>query len=998
MLTKISTFFYVVLIFMLASQFTWGATGSVQGKVTDETTGDALFGANIFLEGTSIGAATDINGKYNITNVPTGSYTLRASYIGYKTVTEKIQVRENEHLELNIKLTAVTVSTKEVVVTAQASGQNAAINQQLSSQNIVNVVSSARIQKLPDANAAESIGRLPGISLLRTGGGEATGVVIRGLSPNLNLITIDGVPIPANEGGGSGGGGRGNDIRMVSSSMLNNIEVYKTNTPDMDAADIGGTVNLGIRKAQKAPSKILPQSQVFPGITFLAQGGYKDIVHDFNPYKFTMTLENRFFNDKFGVLVQGIVQQQNQTTNNLSTNYGQIDISSNPNKLRLNSMDLYFTPSIEKRYNGVVTLDYDLPNGNIALLNILSRSETSTQNYQQHYGLNYGNNEIDYYAGQSPNNIDLIQNILSYNQRLLSFNVDVRLSNSYSRNTQPNTWNIQFQQLSAGTGSISDLLAPAKIAKQAITLANPDTLLLSSVTTSSSLTRTSNLRGAVDISRDFNIADFLSLRLKAGGMYGQTYRYYDYNYGYGNIWFGQIVTSIVNAMPWLQKYGIVSNKTRPMLTPFLDPSLNIGTFLQNNYSFNNTLNIGYMSTIKDIAVAYGQSLTTPPTGGAGSWVPSVVSSENNDYSGYEYRSAGYLMGTFNFGSMVTLIVGARYQNLTTKYRANRFYNASASNPYPQDMPHIDTTVTKVHGYWLPDVLLRINPLPWLSIRGAYTNTIAYPNYYQMVPIIDVYSGGPSVTYNNVNLKPYRSENYDAELSIFQNYVGLFTFGGFLKRISDFIFYNSSYISNPRDYPGLYDVPQYPKLNVMAYRINTYINDPFRVDDYGIEAEWQTHFWYLPDPFSGLVLDVNFTHIFSKARYPQTFVIHSDVYPFPITYVDSSYTDRLVNQPDDIVNLSLGYDYKGFSILASMIYQSEVFNGTNFWNALRTDQSKFLRWDLVVNQELPWYNIEVFLHMNNLNGEPQSYTIRGNGYPYSEYSYGLTADLGFRLNL
>lgn len=264
MLTKMSTAFFVILIAILTPQLIWGANGRIEGKVTDATTGEPLFGANIFLEGTSIGAATNIDGKYLIANVPAGSYILKASYIGYETDTIKIQLKEDERLEINISLQVVSVSTSEIVVTAQASGQNEAINRQLASSNIVNVVSSARIQELPDANAAESIGRLPGVSLVRDGG-QATQVVIRGISPEYNQVTIAGVPIPANESdrqidsrdalGGRVGGGRGVDMRMISSSSLAGIEVYKTNTPDMDAAVLGGTVNLGIRKASKLDRK-----------------------------------------------------------------------------------------------------------------------------------------------------------------------------------------------------------------------------------------------------------------------------------------------------------------------------------------------------------------------------------------------------------------------------------------------------------------------------------------------------------------------------------------------------------------------------------------------------------------------------------------------------------------------------------------------------------------------------------------------------------------------
>ena len=73
------------------------------------------------------------------------------------------------------------VESETVIVSAQAAGQVAAINQQLSSNTIVNVISEEKIQELPDANAAEAIGRLPGVSIQRSGG-EANKITLRGLS------------------------------------------------------------------------------------------------------------------------------------------------------------------------------------------------------------------------------------------------------------------------------------------------------------------------------------------------------------------------------------------------------------------------------------------------------------------------------------------------------------------------------------------------------------------------------------------------------------------------------------------------------------------------------------------------------------------------------------------------------------------------------------------------------------------------------------------------
>ena len=141
------------------------------------------------------------------------------------------------------------------------------------------------------------------------------------------------------------------------------------------------------------------------------------------------------------------------------------------------------------------------------------------------------------------------------------------------------------------------------------------------------------------------------------------------------------------------------------------------------------------------------------------------------------------------------------------------------------------------------------------------------------------------------------------------------------------------------------------------------------------------------------MNINYTHIFSKAKFPYTNTVI--VFGHPVQYVDTSFIDRLIQQPNDVVNLSLGYDYRKFSILASMIYQSNVFNQSNFYWTLRSDKTKYLRWDLAVKQGLPWYDLELYLDVNDVNKEADIYTVRKNGFPTAENNYGLTADLGIR---
>ena len=97
---------------------------------------------------------------------------------------------------------------------------------------------------MPDANAAESVGRLPGISILREGG-EGNKVVIRGLSPKYNKIMIDGIEVASTDEGD-----RSTNISMISPYSLEGIEVMKAATADQDADYIGGAVNFKIRTAE----------------------------------------------------------------------------------------------------------------------------------------------------------------------------------------------------------------------------------------------------------------------------------------------------------------------------------------------------------------------------------------------------------------------------------------------------------------------------------------------------------------------------------------------------------------------------------------------------------------------------------------------------------------------------------------------------------------------------------------------------------------------------
>ena len=974
---KFNTIFTLIIVFLL-SQIVWSQTSQISGKITDKATNQSLIGTNVFLVGTSLGASSDMDGNYLIPNVIAGSYTMKVSYIGYKTITLKIELKKGQHLIENFKLEPVGIVGKTVVVTAQASGQNAAINQQLSSDKIVNVVSSARIQQLPDQNAAESVGRLPGVYLLRQGG-QGYEVSINGMQPKYNRVEIDGVEMAA-----TSSSNRAVNMSMISSNMLSGIEVFKTVTPDMNAAVLGGVVNFQIREAKQTTSGA-------PEIELSAQGGYEALRNQFGDYNFSATVGKRFLNQRLGILAQTVVDRENLSSDALGANYALASKNSGVNNpLLLNGLTLSFIPSITQRYNGTLNMDYKLPDGKIDFMNFFSGSNTTTQTLSQQYSLI--SNQIFDNASYSPEKLYVMTNLLDFKQRVLSFGLDVKISHSLSENISNGGWGATFQQYPANLATVSQSSPPVTIAQAASAKVDPNQMDLLSLNTSNNITMQRNIHGAIDITRNIIVSDVLSGIVKFGGAYRYSHRTYSANDAGGSGVFNLTLPrrAIVNAYPFMTQppYNLSTSGNQLLpITVFESPGFKFGNFLKGSYAPPLPMNLDFLSQIVNF-VSQGAEKA-----GWQSWgyTPDPYGNIANNYFGNEYESAAYAMATVNIGTQITLIGGARYQSLATSYRTARISNANQTIYYPNIYPHKDTTIDQYHGYLLPDVSLIYKPFSWFIARLSYTSTLAYPDFTSIIPKIDLYPSNRSVAWNNFALQPAHSQNYNVQLSFYNNAIGLLTVGGFLKRIDDMIFPQSSYISNVSRYPGL-DSTQ------LDYLVTTDFNNPNRVDDYGAELDWQTHFWYLPGMLSGLVFNINYTHIFSSAKYPFT-ITKPGVFPTYIpVHVDTSYTDRLLYQPDNVVNLSLGYDYQGFSVVVSMIYQSNVSTGTDQYPERRPAKLSYLRWDLTAKQNLPWPGLVVYLNLVNLNHANDTYVVQGNGFPTSESDYGSVVQLGLRWSL
>ena len=146
-------------------------TGRIIGKVVEAETNSPLPGANIIIEGTTRGAATDANGRFIIRKVPPGTYTIRVSFLGYQDASNEVQVLTGQKASVDFSLKEVVLSGEQVVVYGELTrGQAKALQKQKTAPNIIQVVSEEFFSRFPDRNAAETVRRLPAVSIARDQG------------------------------------------------------------------------------------------------------------------------------------------------------------------------------------------------------------------------------------------------------------------------------------------------------------------------------------------------------------------------------------------------------------------------------------------------------------------------------------------------------------------------------------------------------------------------------------------------------------------------------------------------------------------------------------------------------------------------------------------------------------------------------------------------------------------------------------------------------------
>ena len=338
--------------------------GVITGSIEDSK-GNRLPYAVVKFADREAGTVADAEGLFRLDKVETGTVTLEISYVGYETLTLEATVISGQTTRLDVVLSESSTKLDQVVVYGNLSrGQAKALQEQRSSGNIKNVVDREKFGQFPDQTAAETLQRLPGVSITRDQG-EGEMVQVRGVSEEFNMLTLNGERLPSVEDDVEG---RSVGLDAIQSFLIDKITLTKAQTADYDGDAIGATVNFQLRKAG-----IQPEFNAFVAGGLNAQESeFEDLGTGI--INFSTMGSRRFFNDRLGVLLAGSYYETNRGS--LFNSWRYSDIENNVLSRRR-------------------TTDYDVSRERIGLIgNIDFKPDDKTQ-YTFTYNFNqYNDNEI----------------------------------------------------------------------------------------------------------------------------------------------------------------------------------------------------------------------------------------------------------------------------------------------------------------------------------------------------------------------------------------------------------------------------------------------------------------------------------------------------------------------------------------------------------------------------------------------------------------------------
>lgn len=948
----------------------------INGRITEATGDIGLQGAIVRIVETGQTATTDRQGEFRFANVPAGDYTLEVSYLGADQQTRQVVLRSDaDEVTTNFTLGADLSVTDNILVVGQRGQLTSALNRQRAADGLVTVLSADAVDRLPDENVAEAARRAVGVNVLNDQG-EGRFVSIRGIDPNLNTTTVNGVRLPSPEADA-----RQVPLDVIDSDVLSSIVISKSLLPDMPGDAIGGNIEIETLSGLDQNDRLLQVR---------LRGIYADITEEYG-YRGAVTFADKFMNDRLGVALSVSDQERRFGSDNVEVDGGwDFDESVPfPGEYELRNYDL-----TRERTSVVFNLDFDASESTDLYLRT-TFSEFSDQEYRARVENKFEDGAFSDAAsggdsflvnGTPDDEYEVDRDIkdrlesqtiyaLAAGGETLAgpWSFEYQLSYAFAEEEEPDRIDTDFRQgfdFGSFGLNITDAITPTLIFGDA---ASRDAFYDASAYEFNGLeffngvSQDDEWAGSFDVRRDTRFGRHYGF-LKAGLSARIREKSFDAEmqafdgFGPRDLFLSDFPGTV--GFP-LDEFG-----------PSPDPFAIRDFFNSNRADFE-------LDTIA-----------------------SAIDSAAEDYVAEEDVLAGYLMGSVDIDRL-RIVGGVRVED--TQYDARGFevleqaveievagdqtgdvgafipapslpgdliaevieaeYDAGADATVIEGDRVFSRATTSTNDYTdvLPSIALRYEASDQLVLRGAYYASISRPNLEQAAPRVIIEQnedGDVEAEFGNPDLERQEAHNFDAAIEYYPNRDSVLAFGVFYKSIDNFI-----------------AAQEFEDVVVNGIAIDegsSFVN----IEDsdlLGFEFNYQQALTFLPGLLRHTIVGANYTYVDSEATLPDGREI------------------TLPNQSENVGNVILGYDDGRFDLRAAVSYRDEFIDGIDEGGTgIDRIADSHLQFDFSAKYDVT-ENLRAYLDFKNINDEPFVAVFRQNGRTVnSQYEeYGWQAQFGFR---
>lgn len=944
--TILKWLFVTVMILFISIEST-AQNGSIKGKIIDENQ-FSLPGARVFIDSQQKEASSDFEGSFSIVAIPKGTYTLKVTYLGYAPYETSITIEDSKTTNMTITLKAERTLLNEVEIESfRPDGQAKALNTQKNKDNITTIISTDQISKFPDSNIGDAVKRVPGIAM-QVDQGEARNIIVRGLSPQLNSVTLNGSRIPSAEGDN-----RNIQMDLIPTDMIQTVEVNKAITPDMDADALGGSVNL-ITKT--SPQKFRLSTTLGSGISFITD---KRILNG------TFLLGNRSKNEKLGWLVNTSFNDRDFGSDNIEAEWEDKFEYNNGDTDNLEEVDVKpYAKQVEAREYRIqrirrsisANLDYKFNSTNTIYFKSIYNWRDDRENR-----FAFSQEMLD---GEDINTGDFT---IDANKNLISFPIEATRENkqgaSGGRHKNARLEDQRMQNYSINGNHLINHIQMDWLASYSYASEKKDNERYIAYKSEYNINynNNSNKPWFTPVSEsDANYANFefdelteeknktneqdinllINLQVPTSFIKGQS----------GNIKFG-VKTRLKDKTRnnHFSEYNPLGNDMEMLnnipVTNYSDPNFLAGSQYQTGY-FPNTSYIGNLN-LKNTTLFEAEDK------------PEEYLTAN--FNVKENVFAGYAMINQKISEKLSVLAGVRMEKTTINSQGNEIIFDTDGDFESSNMLKDKNTYTNL----LPSLHVKYNATQKTILRAAWTNTLARPNYIDLVPYKEINREEEEIYLGNPELTPTNSMNFDFMAEHYFKSVGILSGGVFYKKIKDFIYKFQSEDTN-------------------GYEVFKPMNGD-NASIFGAEFSFQKQLDFLPGFARNFSLYMNYTFISSKAKgiRNEDGELRGDL--------------ELPQATPNILNGSINYTTKKFSLRLSGNFSDAYLDelGGKSFEDRYYDKQFFLDFNANVNFTK---NLSLYFNLNNLTNQPLRY-YQGNSSRVAQLEYyGKTLNLGLKYDL